>query len=86
MSVTEEFERAQVEAKQLAKRPGNDVLLQLYALYKQGTQGDASGGRPGVFDLVGRAKYDAWKGLAGTAEQDAQRRYVELVQKLQADG
>jgi diazepam-binding inhibitor (GABA receptor modulating acyl-CoA-binding protein) len=84
MSVTEEFERAQIEAKQLAKRPGNDVLLELYALYKQGTQGDVSGGRPGMFDMVGRAKYDAWKGLAGTATEDAQRRYVSLVHKLQA--
>ncbi|MGI5241722.1 acyl-CoA-binding protein [Dactylosporangium sp. CA-139066] len=84
MSVTEEFERAQVEVKELAKRPGNEVLLQLYALYKQGTQGDANGKRPGVFDLVGRAKYDAWSGLAGTPQQDAQRRYVELVRQLQA--
>ncbi|GAA4260574.1 acyl-CoA-binding protein [Dactylosporangium darangshiense] len=83
MSVTDEFEQAQVDVKQLAQRPGNDVLLQLYALYKQGTQGDVSGGRPGVFDLVGRAKHDAWKGLAGTAPEDAQRRYVDLVRRLQ---
>lgn len=84
MAVSEEFEQAQIDVKQLAQRPGNDVLLQLYALYKQGTQGDATGSRPGVFDLVGRAKYDAWKGLAGTGQEDAQRRYVELVRELQA--
>jgi diazepam-binding inhibitor (GABA receptor modulating acyl-CoA-binding protein) len=84
MSVTEEFEQAQIDVKQLTKRPGNDVLLKLYALYKQGTNGDAGDGRPGMFDLVGRAKFDAWKGLAGTAEQDAQRQYVEMVHKLQA--
>lgn len=84
MAVSEEFERAQVEVKGLAQRPSNDVLLQLYALYKQGTQGDATGNRPGVFDLVGRAKFDAWKGLAGTDPQDAQQRYVDLVEKLKA--
>jgi acyl-CoA-binding protein len=82
MSVTEEFEQAQIDVKQLAQRPGDDVLLQLYALYKQGTQGDAGGNRPGVFDLVGRAKYDAWKALAGTSQADAQQQYVALVRDL----
>jgi len=82
MSVTEEFERAQVDVKKLARRPDNDVLLKLYALYKQGTQGDVGGNRPGVFDLVGRAKYDAWKMLAGTAQGDAQQEYVALVREL----
>ncbi|MEV8514562.1 acyl-CoA-binding protein [Dactylosporangium sp. NPDC051484] len=84
MSVTEEFERAQADAKQLDRRPGNDVLLQLYALYKQGTQGDVGSARPGVFDPVGRAKYDAWKALAGTGRSDAQQRYVDLVRRLRA--
>jgi diazepam-binding inhibitor (GABA receptor modulator, acyl-CoA-binding protein) len=84
MSITEEFEQAQADAKQLAERPGDDVLLKLYALYKQGTQGDAGDKRPGVFDLVGRAKYDAWKALAGTAPEVAQQEYVTLVRDLRA--
>ena len=82
MSVIEEFEQAQVDVKTLAQRPSNDVLLKLYALYKQGAQGDAGGNRPGTFDLVGRAKYDAWKALAGTAQGDAQQEYVALVRDL----
>jgi len=82
MSLTEEFEQAQIDVKNLAKRPSNDVLLKLYALYKQGAQGDAGGNRPGAFDLVGRAKYDAWKALAGTAQGDAQQEYVALVRDL----
>jgi diazepam-binding inhibitor (GABA receptor modulator, acyl-CoA-binding protein) len=85
MSVTDEFAQAQADVKQLAKRPGNDVLLQLYALFKQGSLGDATGNRPGVFDLVGRAKYDAWKALAGTDPAQAQAQYVALVRKLQAE-
>ncbi len=84
MSLTEEFEQAQSDVKNLARRPDNDVLLKLYALYKQGAQGDAGDNRPGAFDLVGRAKYDAWKALAGTASGDAQREYVALVRDLQA--
>ncbi|GAA0735677.1 acyl-CoA-binding protein [Dactylosporangium roseum] len=82
MSLTEDFQQAQVDVKQLAQRPDNDTLLRLYALYKQGSQGDVTGSRPGVFDLVGRAKYDAWKGLAGTTRDDAQQRYVDLVKQL----
>src|SRR6266540_1791449 len=61
MSVSEEFEQAQSDVKNLAQRPGNDVLLKLYALYKQGSQGDAAGNRPGMFDLVGRANH-SWGG------------------------
>lgn len=82
MSLTAEFEQAQIDVKQLDQRPGNDVLLRLYALYKQGTHGDADSKRPGVFDLVGRAKYDAWKALAGTTQSDAQQQYVALVTQL----
>jgi acyl-CoA-binding protein len=78
------FEQAQIDVKQLSKRPGNDVLLQLYALYKQGTAGDVTGSRPGVFDLTGRAKYDAWKAVAGTSQEDARTRYVALVADLRA--
>ncbi|NUR72382.1 MAG: acyl-CoA-binding protein [Hamadaea sp.] len=81
--MSDEFAQAQADVKQLPTRPGNDVLLQLYALYKQGSQGDATGKRPGVFDLVGRAKFDAWSELAGTDPAEAQARYVELVKKLQ---
>ncbi|MFF5233063.1 acyl-CoA-binding protein [Dactylosporangium sp. NPDC000521] len=84
MSLTAEFEQAQIDVKQLDQRPGNDVLLRLYALYKQGTHGDATGKRPGVFDMVGRAKYDAWQSLAGTAQEDAQRQYVALVATLRS--
>lgn len=84
MSFTAEFEQAQADVKQLPQRPANDVLLRLYALYKQGTHGDADDKRPGVFDLVGRAKYDAWKRAAGTAQEDAQRQYVALVTSLRS--
>ena len=83
--MSDEFAQAQADVKQLPTRPGNDVLLQLYALYKQGSQGDATGKRPGMFDLVGRAKFDAWSELAGTDQAEAQARYVELVRKLQAE-
>ncbi|MBZ9752376.1 acyl-CoA-binding protein [Deinococcus sp. HMF7604] len=78
------FEQAQQDVQTLTRKPGNDVLLKLYALYKQGSQGDVSGARPGGFDFVGGAKYDAWAGLQGMSQDDAQREYVALVTTLKA--
>jgi diazepam-binding inhibitor (GABA receptor modulator, acyl-CoA-binding protein) len=79
-----EFEIAAQEAQQLPSRPGNDTLLNLYALYKQATAGDVSGSRPGFTDFVGRAKYDAWAKLKGTSKDAAMRSYIELVANLKS--
>ncbi|ABF44697.1 acyl-coA-binding protein, ACBP [Deinococcus geothermalis DSM 11300] len=78
------FEQAQQEVQGLSEKPRNDVLLKLYALYKQGTVGDVTGERPGGFDFVGSAKYDAWAKLRGLSREEAQREYVNLVETLKA--
>lgn len=77
-----EFQAAIARAKSGATRPDNDVLLRLYALYKQAQEGDASGDPPGGFDFVGRAKFDAWAKLKGTSKEDAMRGYIAEVDKL----
>jgi len=79
-----QFEAAVVGSKTLPERPDNATLLKLYALYKQATDGDVDGRRPGFTDLVGRAKYDAWAAIKGTAKDDAMQQYVDLVEGLQA--
>lgn len=76
------FEEAQARVKQLPERPDNDTLLKLYALYKQGSEGDVSGERPGFFDFVGLAKYEAWEKLRGTSSEEAMQRYIDLVDTL----
>ncbi|MEO6065552.1 MAG: acyl-CoA-binding protein [Lysobacterales bacterium] len=76
------FDQAQAEAKTLTERPDDSVLLRLYALYKQGSEGDITGQRPGFFDFKGGAKFDAWEKLKGTAKATAQQQYVDLVTKL----
>jgi diazepam-binding inhibitor (GABA receptor modulator, acyl-CoA-binding protein) len=60
---------------------GNDVLLDLYAFYKQATTGDVSGSRPGMLDVRGRAKYDAWAKRKGMGKDAAMQAYVDLVAK-----
>ena len=79
-----QFEQAAKDVHKLPDRPDNDTMLKLYALYKQGTEGDVKGEKPGFFDFVGAAKYDAWSKLKGTGEADAQKKYVDLVKKLGA--
>ena len=76
------FAEAQERVKKLSRRPSNDQLLQLYSLYKQATEGDARGSRPGMLDPVGRAKWDAWAARKGTSRDDAKRLYVSLVDEL----
>ncbi len=76
------FEQAVVASKSLATRPDNDTLLQLYALFKQGSSGDVTGEKPGFFDFVATAKYEAWEKLGGLSSDDAMEQYVDLVRKL----
>jgi acyl-CoA-binding protein len=78
------FDKASEDIKQLKERPDNDMLLKLYALYKQGSDGDVTGPKPGFFDFVGTAKYEAWAKLKGTKSEDAMQKYVDLVKKLGA--
>ena len=78
------FEQAAKDVQGLSERPDNDTLLRLYAFYKQGSEGDVSGPKPGFFDFVGTAKYEAWAKLSGTGQDEAMQKYIDLVGKLTA--
>ena len=82
MSLVQDFAQAQKDVNELPKRPDNESLLKLYAYYKQATEGDASGERPGGFDFVRRAKFDAWSEVKGISREEAMGQYVELVKSL----
>ena len=79
------FETAAAAAKQTKKLPDNPTLLKLYSYYKQATEGDAKGTRPGAFDFVAGAKYDAWSKLKGMSADDAMTNYIKQVEKLNRD-
>lgn len=76
------FEAAVANSKNLSERPDNATLLKIYALYKQGTAGDNTEKKPGFGDMVGRAKWDAWNGLKGTATDAAKQQYIDLIESL----
>ena len=82
MALEQDFAAAQERVKKLAKRPSNDQLLALYGLFKQATEGDVTGKRPGILDMVGRAKHDAWSARRGTDRIAAMEAYVALVDSL----
>ncbi len=82
MAQSDEFAEAQARVKKLSKTPDNEELLELYALYKQATVGDVDGKRPGMLDIKGRAKYDAWAKKKHTSKDGAMRAYVDLVERL----
>jgi diazepam-binding inhibitor (GABA receptor modulator, acyl-CoA-binding protein) len=82
VSLKDQFEAAVAGSKSLPERPDNATLLQLYALYKQGSEGDVEGKRPGFTDMVGRAKWDAWNEIKGTSTDEAMQQYIDLIESL----
>ena len=80
---TTAFTQAAERVKQLKNRPSDGELLQLYGLFKQATAGDVSGDKPGLFDLKGRKKFEAWAKLKGTGKDQAAADYIKLVDGLQ---
>ena len=84
MLIDERFQAAVAWIKSAppSKASTNEVKLQLYSLFKQAKSGDCASSRPGMFDPVGRAKWDAWDGLKGLANDEAKQRYIDLLRKL----
>jgi len=82
MALTEDFQAAVASSQSLTKRPSNEELLDLYALFKQSTEGDVSGDRPGGFDFKAIAKFDAWAEKKGLSKDQAMEKYVALVAQL----
>jgi acyl-CoA-binding protein len=83
MDIIQQFEAAAANSKSLPEKPSNEVLLQLYSLYKQGKEGDVNTEPPSnPFDFVNKAKYEAWSALKGKSKEDAMKEYIQLVEKL----
>ncbi|KAG1437429.1 hypothetical protein G6F56_013109 [Rhizopus delemar] len=79
----QQFDTAAKEVKELSKSPSNDELLELYGLFKQATVGDNNTSKP-TFDIRGRYKWESWDSFKGTSQEDAEKKYIELVEKLKA--
>jgi diazepam-binding inhibitor (GABA receptor modulator, acyl-CoA-binding protein) len=83
MTLEERFEAAQTRVNALRRAPSQDDLLALYGLFKQAKLGDVAGKRPGMLDLKGRAKHDAWSSRKGMSRDEAMSAYVTLVERLE---
>ena len=85
MALNEEFQAAASRSKEFTKRPSNEELLEIYALFKQATDGDVGGERPGGFDFKAIAKYDAWASKKGKSKDRVMQEYVQLVARLEKE-
>lgn len=77
-----QFEAAVADSKNLTERPDNATLLKLYALYKQGSQGDNTDLKPGFSDMIGRAKWEAWNAIKGKPSEEAMQAYIDQIESL----
>lgn len=83
MELKEKFQEAVASSKTLSQKPANETLLNLYSLYKQSTEWDASDEAPAnPFDFVAKAKYNAWLEQKGKTKETAMQEYIDLVNKL----
>ena len=85
MALPEEFRAAQARSREFTKRPSNEELLNIYALFKQATEGDVTGDRPGGFDFKAIAKFDAWTAQKGKSSDKAMQDYVDLINQLEKE-
>ncbi len=85
MSLEQQFLEAVANSKTLTEKPSNDILLQLYSLYKQATEGDTTESGPSnPFDFVAKFKHEAWAKLKGITKESAMEQYIQLVASLKA--
>ena len=82
MELKEKFEASVANSKNLTEKPSNDILLKIYSLFKQATEGDITGDRPGGFDFKGAAKFDAWKKIEGKDQNECMQEYIDLIDSL----
>ena len=80
-----QFDAAAAAVLKAGKDPGNELKLKLYAHFKQATEGDVKGEKPGFTDFVNRAKYEAWAKLKGTPAEKAMEGYIKLVDRVTRD-
>lgn len=83
-SLEQQFSEAQADVQKLTDKPDNDTLLELYSYFKQATEGDVTGNKPGPFDFKGRAKWESWESRKGMSREVAMKGYIKLVNHLKS--
>ncbi|XP_004379783.2 acyl-CoA-binding domain-containing protein 7 [Trichechus manatus latirostris] len=80
--VPADFDRAAEDVRKLKMRPDDDELKELYGLYKQSIIGDIDIECPGMLDLKGKAKWEAWNLQKGLSKEDAMSAYISKAKDL----
>jgi diazepam-binding inhibitor (GABA receptor modulating acyl-CoA-binding protein) len=82
MSLDDDFNNACEKVKKLTKKPTDSILLQLYGLYKQSTNGRNKEPNPSIFDLKAYSKWNAWDECRILSKNMAKQRYIDLVYEI----
>ncbi|KAF5273684.1 hypothetical protein FQA39_LY07374 [Lamprigera yunnana] len=83
--LSEEFLKAAEHLKGLVSQLNEQILLNLYSYYKQGTEGPCNIPRPSWYNIKSKAKWDAWEKLGNMDPKDAKRSYIQLIKNLDSD-
>ncbi|KAF9974342.1 hypothetical protein BGZ73_002261 [Actinomortierella ambigua] len=82
MSVSTELQAAVDKYESFSRQPKDTERLELYGLYKQAALGDNDTKKPSMFDIVAKYKWEAWMSRKGMAQDEAERLFIALVDKL----
>ncbi|KAF8305385.1 acyl-CoA-binding protein, partial [Clavulina sp. PMI_390] len=81
-----QFDRAVEIVQSLPKngpiQTGYEEKLALYRYVWHSTVGNVKQSRPGMWDMLGRAKWDAWAKQKDLSPPEAKWLYVDTVQKV----
>ncbi|WP_299007432.1 acyl-CoA-binding protein [uncultured Tenacibaculum sp.] len=75
------FKEAYNIASDLEEKLPPDVMLRLYAYYKQAVKGDRFTFNDNS-DLRNAFKFNAWMQLRGMSEREAKKEYIKLVNSI----
>lgn len=60
----------------------NETKLKFYSYYKQATEGPCNTTQPYFFNVVERAKWDAWNGIKEMNKEDAMKAYIQEMKNV----
>ncbi|XP_011301720.1 acyl-CoA-binding domain-containing protein 4 [Fopius arisanus] len=86
MTTEEKFVAAVNVIKSLPKngayQPSHELQLRFYGYYKQATEGPCQQSKPAFWEVVKKAKWDAWMRLGNMSRQEAMNNYVDELKKI----
>lgn len=59
-------------------------FVRLVSIDLEATAGDNNTGKPGMLDMKGKYKWEAWNKNKGMTQEDAEQQYISFVEQLKS--